>query len=347
MAGPRILIVRTSAMGDIVHALPVLDRLRRAFPDARIGWVVERVFAPLLEGHTDLDAVIPIGLRTWRHRPLSKQAWREFSEFRRALDSFSADTVLDLMGSHKAGLIGALTLADRRLGLDATDRREPSSAIWLSETAPARGSHATDHMLSVLEAGGLTTDPGAEVSLGGDRLPSEPWTGGPSSAEPFALLHPRTAWSNKDYPARSWGEVARRVRLEAGLSTWIAWGPGEEDSAREVADAARAANEPGARVLERLPTLPQLVALSRAARLVLGGDTGPVHLAHAVGTPVVCVMGPTDPERNGPYRAPLDTVVHRLPCSFCHQRLDEVKACLLNISPEQVAQRALEVLART
>lgn len=338
MGGPRILIVRTSAMGDIVHALPVLDRLRQSLPNARIGWVVEQVFAPLLEGHSDLDAVIPIGLRPWRRGALSRRAWREFGVFFKALDDFSADTVLDLMGSHKAGLIGACTLADRRLGLAFRDRREPSSVIWLSETAPARGSHAVDHMLSVLEAGQLITSSDALASFGGHKLHAQPWVQGPEEGDAFALLHPRTAWSNKDYPSESWSQVVRSIRQESGLETWVVWGPGEESTARQVAQRG------GGRVLERLQTIPQLVALSRAARIVLGGDTGPLHLAHAVGTPVVCVMGPTDPERNGPYRAPGSVVVHRLPCSFCYQRLDEAKPCLLNISPERVVEKALELL---
>ncbi|MCH7667319.1 MAG: lipopolysaccharide heptosyltransferase I [Acidobacteria bacterium] len=338
MSGPRILIVRTSAMGDIVHALPVLNRLRQSLPDAHIGWVVEQVFAPLLEGHPDLDAVIPIGLRTWRQGPLSRRAWRELRAFFKALNDFSPDTVLDLMGSHKAGLIGACTLADRRLGLAPRDRREPSSAIWLSETAPARGTHAVDHMLSVLEAGQLVPSSDARASFGGRKLHAEPWVQGPEEGDAFALLHPRTAWSSKDYPLESWRQVVRSIKQESGLETWVAWGPGEESTAHKIAQRA------GGRVLEQLQTIPQLVALSRAARIVLGGDTGPLHLAHALGTPVVCVMGPTDPERNGPYQAPGSAVVHRLPCSFCYQRLDEAKPCLLNISPERVVDKALELL---
>ncbi len=338
MSGLRILIVRTSAMGDIVHALPVLNRLRDSLPDARIGWVVEQVFAPLLEGHPDLEAVIPIGLRTWRKRPLSRRAWQELGAFFKALNDFSADTVLDLMGSHKAGLIGACTFADRRLGLAPRDRREPSSAVWLSATAPARGAHAVDHMLSVLDAGQLAPSRDTDASFEGRKLRAEPWIQGPGGGEAFALLHPRTAWSNKDYPFESWSQVIRSIRQKSGLETWVAWGPGEESTARRLARLA------GGRVLEQLATIPQLVALSRSARIVLGGDTGPLHLAHALGTPVVCVMGPTDPERNGPYLAPGNAVIHRLPCSFCYQRLDEAKACLLNISPERVIEKALELL---
>jgi heptosyltransferase-1 len=211
----------------------------------------------------------------------------------------------------------------------------------MSETTPGRGVHAVDRMLSVLEAGELVEPSDAPVSFAGDRLPAEPWHDGPRPGENFALLHPCTAWNNKNYPVAGWAAVARAIKRQSGLATWVAWGPGEEGAAR---DLAAQAGEDGVRALERLASLPQLTALSRAARLVLGGDTGPIHLAHALGTPVVCVMGPTDPERNGPYRAPVSTLVHRLPCSFCYQRLEDTKACLLEIAPEQVAERALAAL---
>ncbi len=333
----RFLIVRTSAMGDIVHALPVLAALRRAHPGARIAWVVESVFAPLLEGHPDLDEVIPVALRTWRKEVFSAEAWRSVARFSEAIRSFSPDVVLDLMGTHKSGILGAWTLADRRLGLARGDRREPSSAIWLSDTVPALGPHAVDRMLSVLSGIGLDAD-GGSVDFAGKSLPGDPWHGGPRTGESFALLHPETAWRNKNYPRKAWSRVLRLLKERAGIDTWVAWGPDERGAAEEIARTS------GSRALEHLSTLPQLTALSREARIVIGGDTGPVHLAHALGTPVVCVMGPTDPNRNGPYGSPERAVVHRLPCSFCHQRLDSAKACLLNIEPEKIVERMLAVL---
>ncbi|MFQ5527775.1 MAG: lipopolysaccharide heptosyltransferase I [Thermoanaerobaculia bacterium] len=335
--GERILIIRTSAMGDIVHALPVLTRLRAALPDARIGWVVERVFAPLLEGRPDLDEVITVGLRTWRHRTLSPNTWREIAAFSKAILAFSPDVVLDLMGTHKSGIIAAFTLADRRFGLAWGDRREPSSAVWLSGTARAQGDHAVDRMLSTLDC--LELEAGeSEVDFGGEGLSEAAWGGGPQRGETFALLHPRTAWANKDYPKFSWAQVVDLLKERTGIETWVGWGPGEQDSAQEVARAS------GAQALDELATFPQLIALSRRARIVLGGDTGPVHLAHALGTPVVCVMGPTDPARNGPYGSPRSAVVHRLPCSFCHRQLDATKACLLNIAPDRVVEQAVAQL---
>lgn len=331
--GPRILLIRTSALGDIVHALPVLSELRRTVPGAHIGWVVEDVFAPLLEDHPDLDRVLPVRLRSWRHRLLSPEAWRETGRFLADLHEFSADIVLDLMGSHKAGVIAAATMADRRLGLAREYRRERSSSLWLSESFAAHGEHAVDHMLSVLQGLSPQND-SHRVDFAGDRLPSKTWSEGPTEKERFVLLHPRTAWRNKDYRLEDWAEVVRQLSRETGLATWVGWGPGEQSDALELEKLSEGA----ARSLPELLSLPELVAISRAASLVLGGDTGPIHLAHAVGTPVVCVMGPTDPLRNGPYGSRESAIFHRLACSFCYQRLESTKPCLLEIRPAQVAE---------
>ena len=332
---PRILIIRTSALGDIVHALPVLTALRKEIPEAHIGWVVEEAFAPLLSGHPALNTLLSVNLRGWRRRPYSPRVIREFISFLSALGSFSAEIVLDLMGNHKAGVLAALTLGDRRIGHRAADRRERSSAVWISEPVTASGAHVVDRMLSVLAPLGIETP---NPSFGADQiLEQEPVAPVAGDDEPFLLLHPATGWANKDYPADRWGTVAASLHEETGVAVRIAPGPGEQGVADEVARSAGGSLQ----VLPPLP-LPQLVYLQRRARLVLGGDTGPVHLAHALGTPVVCVMGPTDPERNGPYGGEAEAAVyHRLPCSFCHRRLGETKACLLEITPETIVSKSL------
>ncbi len=336
MAAASILIVRTSALGDVVQALPVLTALRRHHPAARIGWVVEAAIAPLLRGHPALDELLEVRLRDWRRRPLSPRSWRQVREFVDRLDSFAPQIVLDLMGNHKAGLLAGVTLADRRIGLGRAWRREPSSAVWLSETVPAEGVHAVDRMLSVLSAMGLPREP---AEFGPDDLPAAALPGKLAEG-PFAVVLPGASWANKRYPPAWWGEVARLLAADPGLPTLVSAGPGEEELAAGIETAA--AGAAGA-----LPVLglPELTTLLRRATLVLGGDTGPLHLAHALGTPVCCVMGPTDPDRHGPYEAPERVVVRRLPCSFCHRRLEEVKACLWELPPEEVAARARQIVA--
>ncbi len=339
----RILILRTSALGDVVHCLPVLSALRRHLPEARIGWVIESAFAPLLAGHPDLDALIEVRLRAWRKRPFAGSTRREVIGLLRALWAFRADVALDLMGNHKAGILGTVALARRRIGLVRRQRREPSSVIWMTEGAQASGGHAVERALAVLERLGLPPEP---PDFAGERLfAGEPATGPASVADaerrPFCLIHPGAAWGNKVYPAARWGAVARGLAERLGLAVRVALPPNaaERELAGEIVQTSRGTASP-----IEAADLPTLGALSRRARLVLGGDTGPVHLAHALGTPVICLMGPTDPERHGPYGDPRAALARRLPCSYCYRRFAGTKACLLEITPDAVVERAEAML---
>lgn len=329
----KILIVRTSAMGDVIHALPVLTALRRHLPEAKIGWVVEESMAPLLQGHPDLDELLVVRLRHWR-RSLTAQSFGETRAFLSALNRFAPDAVLDLMGNHKAGAISALTLADRRIGFARTSRREPSSAIWINQPVAPRGIHAVDRMLSLLDALDLPAEP---ADFGPEKLFRESTT--IAEDPPFVLLHPGAGWANKVYPSAWWGEAARRLHAAAGVPTWVAVARGEE----ELAAGVQTAGGEAVRLLPA-PDLPALAALIRRARLMLGGDSGPTHLAHALRAPVLMVMGPTDPQASGPYGAPERALFRRLPCSFCYQRFAETKACLLEIPPRLVAETAAGML---
>ncbi len=339
----RLLIIRTSALGDIVHALPVLTALRRHLPEARVGWVVEASMLPLLQDHPDIDVRIPVKLRGWR-RALGRAAtWREMRAAVRAMREFHADAVLDLMGNHKAGTLAWLSGCPRRIGLARPFRREPSSALWINETVRPRGEHAVDQVLGVLDALQI---PPVDVDFGAERI----MTTEPPAVqqlldahpEPFALIPPGAGWGNKVYPARWWGTVARQIHQQTGIRVWVPCGPGEQELAAELAAASQGA----ARDLG-LIDLPTLAGLMRRARLVLGGDSGPLHLAHALGAPVLCVLGPTDPRRHGPYGEPRRALARPLPCSYCYKRYEEAKACLLGIPPAVVVERALELLTRT
>jgi heptosyltransferase-1 len=335
----RVLIVRTSALGDVIHALPVLTALRRHLPEAKIGWVVEEGMAPVLAGHPDLDELLVVRLRHWRK--VSGQGLGELGSFLGALRRFSADVALDLMGNHKAGVLSRLSGAGRRIGFARSHRREPSSAFWINRPVVPRGTHAVDRMLSLLDALDVPPEP---ADFGPEKLfrevPPAVRELVAAHPEPFALLHPGAGWANKRYPPGWWGQAAGRLRAETGIATWIATARGEENLAAEV----EAASDGAARGVPAAD-LPTLAALIRRSRLMLGGDTGPTHLAQALGTPVVMVMGPTDPERHGPYGAPESAVFKRLPCSFCYKRLDETKPCLFEVPPRRVVERALEVLA--
>ncbi len=324
-----ILILRTSALGDVVHCLPVLTALRRHLPQARLAWLVEEAMAPVLAGHPDLDEVITVRLRPWRRAPFSRATWKEARDFYARLARFEADVVLDLMGNHKAGALAGLSWADRRIGLSRHFRREPSSAFWITDAVEPEGVHAVDRALSVLGGLDLPTEP---ADFGSEKLFRDlpPWP-----EQGFVLLHPGAGWGNKIYPPERWAEVAQEL-ARTGLEVRVAVAPGEEALASAILG-------PGHQRLRRLEALdlPSLSRALRASRLVLAGDTGPLHLAHALGAPVLAVMGPTDPATHGPYGHPEQALFARLPCSFCHKRFDSPKACLLAIEPGQIVAAAL------
>ena len=334
----RILIIRTSSLGDVVQALPVLTALRRHLPQARIAWLIEDIFAPLLEEHPDLDEVIPVRLRAWRKRPFSTQTLRQLAALHTAIERFSPEIVLDLMGNHKAGALAALTLADHRIGLERSFRREPSSAMWLSHTVRPVSRHSVDKMLAVLEPLGLPREP---ADFGGERLPALHLDrlGPEEPVDARVLIHPGAGWDNKRYPPERWGEVAGLIREATSRHCGIIIGHGEEPLVEAAVEASH-----GAAAAVTAPELPQLVRVLSQAALVIGGDTGPVHLAHALGRPVLCLMGPTDPATCGPYSAPEKAIWRKLPCSFCHKRYTRTMPCIAEISPADIADRARRLL---
>lgn len=332
----RLLLVRTSALGDIVHCLPALRALRRELPRATVGWVVEEAFAPLLERDPDIDELLVVRTRPWRGRLHRAATWSEIRATIARLRAFRADAVLDLMGNHKAGLLAALSSCRRRIGLERHIRRESSSALWLNEFVTTSKPHTVDRALAVA----MAVAPGCRFDgFGADRIRQAAAGEATPSDEPYLVIHPGAAWANKCYPPDRWGTVASTLAERTGWRVLLSLGPGEAALGDEVAEASGgvAAPAPGR-------GLPALVALLAGARLVLGGDTGPSHLAHALGVPTLFVHGPTDPARHGPYGHPERAVFHRLPCSFCHRRYSAPQRCLLDLPPRVVAAAAIEML---
>lgn len=327
----RWLLVRTSALGDVAHALPVLDVLRRRFPQDPIAWAIDETFAPLLEGHPWLEEVIALPLR--RARRQGARAWGDLARALGRLRAFRPDVALDLMGNHKSGFLVWWSGAERRVGPAATWRRELGSDLWINEPVAVHRRHAVDRNLDLLRPflGAFES-----AVFGPQLLPGEE-----GRVEPQILLHPGAAWANKRYPPPLWGLVARGLREASGLAVRVMQAPGEEALAQAVVGAAS-----GAAALLDVPDLPSLVSVLKRAALVLGGDTGPVHLAQVLGRPVLILHGPTDPSRHGAYLDPQGSLALQLPCSFCHRRMESPRPCLLGLPPDWVVNRALELLRR-
>ena len=289
---PSFLIVRLGALGDIVHAIPVVSALREAFPSARIGWLVHPRFAPLLHLVEGLDRVHPLERRSGAHAI-------------RAVRRERYDVCLDLQGLLKSAAVARFSGAKRVIGFSRSLLRESAAVLAYSETGGDATGHVIDKNLSLLVLLGIT----ASTRRFPLRIPDTPVVPctrqilGIGPGEPFALINPGAAWPNKRWPAERFGAAARRIRERLGLPSAVLWGPDEATLAASVARASA-----GAAHMAPQTTMVEMLDLARAARVVVSGDTGPLHLAAAAGTPVVGLYGPTPPGRNGPWD-PRDVVV--------------------------------------
>jgi len=327
----NILIVRLGALGDIVHAIPAAAALRRAFPQARIDWLVDAKHRAIVDLVTAIDRVIAIGrpaLAGWTH------AVRE-------LRATKYDLAIDLQGLMKSAVLARASGAARVVGFSIWHLREKAARPFYSDVREAEGGHVIAKNLRLLEAVGVE-----------DTAIEFPIADAPSAAldalraaigpdAPFALVNPGAAWPNKRWPADRFGEIASFLREACGLVPVILWGPGEEDLARSVVTASK-----GAAVLAPPTGIPDVIALSRAASLFVSGDTGPLHLAMAAGAPSVAIFGPTDPVRNGPF-APDDLAVSRFDACGCHydRRCHQAQWCLASLGPAEVCAAAQRRLA--
>ena len=304
----KALLVRLSSIGDVVHTLPALAALHRHGWEA--GWLVEPPSRVLLEENPLLAQVIAAPSR-------KSFGWGRALSVVRALREQRYDAALDFQGLWKSAAWARLSGARRVVGWDRAARREPSSAVLLGELASrSGGGHVIDKNLALLrplgiEAVGLREFP---LPFSADAVARVDGFLAGLGDGAVAVLNPGGGWPSKLWPANRFGELARGLRA-LGLRPLVSWGPGEEGLAdRVVAASGRAA-------VRSFPTgLLDYVELARRARLVVAADTGPLHLACAVGTPVVALFGPTDPRRNGPF-APDDVVIRRTPaCAPCYSR---------------------------
>jgi lipopolysaccharide heptosyltransferase I len=301
---PRsIAIVKLSALGDVVHATPVVEALADAWPDARLTWVVERRAAALLRDHPRLAEVVTIDTRAWRRVRTPSAAIevaRTLAALRRRLRAASFDVALDLQGLVKSGLVTAATGAPVRVGFAAGFRRERLNGLFTNRhvSPPASARHVVDQYLALLEPLGVAA---RRVTF---RLPAHDTAEArvddffaESGLKPHGrvvVLNPGAGRPAKRWPVDRFAELAARLGREASARVLVLWGPGEEAAAQTIARAPAAVLAP--------PTdVETLTAVMRRASVVVAADTGPLHVAAAVGAPCVGLYGPTSAARNGPY----------------------------------------------
>ncbi|MGB9031439.1 MAG: glycosyltransferase family 9 protein [Acidobacteriaceae bacterium] len=336
----RLLIVRLGAMGDILHSMPAVTALRQAHPEWVIGWAIEPQWRGLFcangcEPRTSsmplVDQLHLVPAKQWARSPLKPATLRDIRRVRRELRAMHYDMVVDMQGAVRSATVARWAQARKVIG-EAKPRE--FAAKWLFDQKVAtRGIHVIEQSLEVANAIFAESLP---MTL--PLLPCDPVAMAKAAElqQPFVLLSPGAGWGAKRWPADRYGAVAKRI-AEAGFGVVINSGPAEEHLAHEIAENSGGA----ARVLSL--ALPELIAVTRRASLAIAGDTGPLHLACALGKPVVGIYGPTDPARNGPFHCPYRVLRH--PESVRdHARRSEPEAGLLTITPEAVTNAALELL---
>lgn len=302
----RVALVKLSALGDIVHALPVAAALRAAWPGVRLAWVVERRHAAVLRDHPALDEVVTVDTRAWRRarRPrVLVAALAEIARVRRRLRGARFDVALDLQGLVKSGVVAWATGAPLRVGFAARWGREPLSALFTNRrlVPPLSARHVVDQYLALLAALGVTPAERPEFHLPRDGAAETMideffHSSGLAPRDRVVVLNPGAARPEKRWPAPRFAELAARLSESPGVRVAVLWGPGEEGTAREIAEGAA-----GGAVLLPPTDLHRLIAVLRRASVLVAGDTGPLHLGAALGAPCVGLFGPTSATRNGPY----------------------------------------------
>jgi lipopolysaccharide heptosyltransferase I len=341
---PKILIIKLSSLGDIIHTLPAFQSLRATFPEGRIDWLVERRLAFLLSAVPGIDHVIPIDTRALRNNFTSRQSWYRLLEPIRSLRSLRYDAVIDFQGLFKTALISFSSGAKTRIGFSkALVRERPAHWFYQRKVEkPAAPVHVARLNLLLAKAAGACQSELTACLQAGDadtrtiasRLLQE-------QLSEFAVINPGGGWPTKKWQPARYGDLAARIQNELQMRVVVVTGPGEASIYQEIA----------AKCTGRLPVhldVPflQLIPLLQRARVVISGDTGPLHLACALGIPAVAIMGPTSPIRNGPWSETDRVVVHYLPCSFCNGRSCPTSNECMDIEVEEVFEAVVRRLEK-
>ena len=324
----RILFVKLSAIGDIIHALPALAAAKRQFPDAAISWVAESRSAEILRGNALIDDLIEIDTRSLKNVNIVEKVIPQFRSMMSAVRRNKYDIAIDLQGLIKSSVIAKLSGAPVRWGFSRSSLREPSARLLMTHEAsiPER-THIIRKNL-ILAGAALGFDPDTAkiefpISVS-DEHRAEAAAIIERSGERFAILNPAGGWVTKLWHAEKYGHLADRISAELGITPVVVTAPNESGLAAAVRSAS------SGNVLFAEPSLKGFYELARHAAVYVGGDTGPTHLAVAAGAPVVGIFGPTEWWRNGSPRED-DIEVGRtdITCRVdCHRRTCSAWICM-------------------
>ncbi len=347
----RILIVKLSAIGDVIHTLPALNAIRRRYPGAHITWLVEEAAAGLIIGHRALDRVIVSKRKRWvaaLKTSRRRLAMREIGAFWRDLRDTEYDVIIDFQSLLKSGVLVWLARGRRKIGFDKGMQHQEHSYLFLNERVPPVDMevHALTRGLMLLDAIGIhsrevvydvpiTANDRRQVG----RLLEEEGIGG---RRPLVAINPVALWETKLWRNDRFAAVADRLVDASGVDIIFTGGPADRDA---VGDIRRRMTCPSADLSGRT-TLTMLAEVYRRCALLVSTDTGPMHLAAAVGTPVAALFGPTAPWRTGPFGAGHRVIRTAPPCSPCYKRDCDVHRCrcMRDISVAQVVDTVTAML---
>lgn len=305
----RIALIKLSSLGDVVHALPVAHVLRVEWPRCELTWIVERREDAILAGNPDLDHVVSVDTRGWRRElRRARGAWSMLAEiggFSQRLRAGRFDIALDLQGLWKSGVITWLTRAPLRVGLAMRHCRERANALFTTHRVvlPGGTEHVVRENLALLTALGIRPEAGATpvfpiaTDVSAERVIAEYLDGeGLKPEGALVALNPGSGGDGKRWAIEAYRRLGDELGLRLGARIIVCWGPDEEPLARAIAHGMRTPP-----LIPPPTSIAEMAALLRRATLVIGGDTGPIHVAAALGVPTVGLYGPTKPRRNGPW----------------------------------------------
>ncbi|HOW19649.1 MAG TPA: lipopolysaccharide heptosyltransferase II [Phycisphaerae bacterium] len=342
----RILIIKPSSLGDVAHALPVLNGLRHRHPRARISWLIATGCRELLQGHPQIDELIPFDRKRYGQMAGSLRISGEFMEFVSSLRDRRFDLVIDLQGLFRSGFLAWASGAKTRIGFA---RAREFAWLFYSHRVPPGDpdEHAVMRYYRVAPMLGFADVPiefrlhvPPEARASAESLLADAAVG---PGERFALVTPGARWETKIWPAGKIAAVCEYLYRVRGLKIVLAGGPGEMADCRAVAAAA---GVPTGNLCGRT-SLRDLIALIDASSILISNESGPMHVAVALGRPVAGVVGPTNPRRNGPFSTNSRIVRHALPCSPCYlKKLSQCRhghACMRGVEAAEVIE-AVEAL---
>lgn len=329
----KILIIKPSSLGDVVHSLPFLNAVRHCFPESEIHWVIAKGLEDLLEGNPMVGRLIAINKDLWkkisRAADTARDVKRLFGEIRKE----RYDLAIDLQGLLRSGLITMASGAPVRLGF--AEAREGSRFFYTDRVKGGRDLHAVDRYLKIAAAMGCESDKTV--------FPLPPFKNEGSWVRSFlkdlgeyAVLVPGARWKTKIWPAENFGKVASMIPMRSV----VVGSSADTEFANEIVSSSRGR----AVSVAGKTALTELVEIMRGARLAISNDSGPMHIAAAVGVPVIAIFGPTSPERTGPYGKSHFIVRSGAKCSPCFKKKCADLKCMKDVTPEEVGKKVSELL---